>query len=232
MKDETITYTMMLLYNWSLIRNLCQFSISFSCVPSHMSRTSSGSYMTINVPNPGTHSDTRVYIWKWSALLFLDPDQKCSVLQVLSFDLSVSYILSHNNFTSNIHDVILRNIGIVFNGTDFHRARDAFVLIKINIYCCQARQGMRLGALSSDFSLWFCVYTKYNNNSLLFSASTNILIYWIVTRTCRMRAILRGHDGSDHQILSKLTTVGCEGCDLVIKVRGEFFMLKIYAYND
>lgn len=47
-----------------------------------------------------------------------------------------------------------------------------------------------------------------------------------------MRAILRGHDGSDHQILSKLTTVGCEGCDLVIKVRGEFFMLKIYAYND
>lgn len=37
--------------------------------------------------------------------------------------------------------------------TDFHRARDAFVLIKINIYCRQARQGMRLGALSSDFSL-------------------------------------------------------------------------------
>lgn len=49
--------------------------------------------------------------------------------------------------------LFLRNIGIVFNGTDFHRARDAFVLNKINIYCRQARQGMRLGALSSDFSL-------------------------------------------------------------------------------
>lgn len=107
--------------------------------------------------------------------------------------------------------------------TVIHRARDASVLIKINIYCRQARQGMRLGALSSDSSLWFCVYTRYNNNIIiLFSTSTNILIYWIVTRTCRMRAFLRGHDGSDHQILSKLTTVGCEGCDLVIKVCGEF----------
>jgi hypothetical protein len=35
-----------------------------------------------------------------------------------------------------------------------------------------------------------------------------------------MRAYLRGHDGCDHQILPKLTTVGCEGCDVLIKVCG------------
>lgn len=36
-----------------------------------------------------------------------------------------------------------------------------------------------------------------------------------------MRAFLRGHDGNDHQIQSKLTTVGCEGCDVLIKVRAD-----------
>lgn len=83
MKDVTITYTMMLLCNWSLIKNLCQFSISSSCVPSHMSRTSFGSYMTTECP---IFWNTRVYItWKCPTLLFFDPDQNFSVVPDLSF---------------------------------------------------------------------------------------------------------------------------------------------------
>lgn len=43
---------------------------------------------------------------------------------------------------------------------------------------------------------------------------------------------MRGHDGSDHQILSKLTTVGCEGCDLVIKTAGVDMQHAVIEYND
>lgn len=155
-------------------------------------------------------------------VLLLDPDQHFQNLKNYHKFVCLRYSFTWLFYFKHIWCYFKKHSNNFQRETDFHRARGAFVLIKINIYCRQARQGMRLGALSSDFSLWFCVNTRYYNNYILFSASTNILIHWIVSRTCRMRAFLRGHDGSDHQILSKLTTVGCEGCDLVIKVRGEF----------
>ncbi|XP_022340674.2 forkhead-associated domain-containing protein 1-like isoform X1 [Crassostrea virginica] len=47
-----------------------------------------------------------------------------------------------------------------------------------------------------------------------------------------MRAFLRGHDGNDHQIQSKLTTVGCEGCDVLIKTVGVDVQHAVIEYND